>query len=249
MAEATGVPHDDSRRVAYSDGEILRRRVRRATLLVVDDHRLLAQMLVDHLVERGHEALSVDVSDRDLLRRVIEIEPDLVVLDAVFSDDEQAGRDILRGLRREGCQVDVVILTGVLDRVRQAEMLEEGAVAVISKADSFERVIQQIEDVVVGIDTMGAARRSEMAQLLAEHRRSTASRETALACLTSSEMATLQGLLDGISVEEMARIRTVAKSTVRSHVRAILRKLAVHSQLEAVAVAAKAGMNPSPPID
>jgi DNA-binding NarL/FixJ family response regulator len=87
-------------------------------------------------------------------------------------------------------------------------------------------------------------RRAELARVLYEHRRAVARRERALIDLTSSELGTLQGLVDGLSVDEMARMRTVSSSTVRSHVRAILRKLGAHSQIEAVSIAAKAGMEP-----
>lgn len=214
--------------------------------MVLDDHRLLAQMLVGHLVERGHEALTIDATDRRLAERAIETQPDLLLLDAVFGDDEDAGMQILLRMRVEAPEIDVAIITGVVERLRHAEFLDAGACAVITKIDSFDHVTHQIEDLLHGRDPMGARQREELRALLDSHRRAEDSEVDALSSLTSSERSTLEGLVAGQSVQEMAEVRTVAVSTVRSHVRAVLRKLGVHSQIEAVAVAANAGVRPRP---
>jgi two-component system nitrate/nitrite response regulator NarL len=236
-------------RAAYAAApEVLRRDVTRpAKVLILDDHRLLAQMLVDRLAERGHQAFAIDVADRRLVERVFEIEPDLLLLDAVFADDEVAGLRILGAVRAEREDIDVVIITGVVERVRHAEFLAAGATAVISKADSFEMVVAQIEDLLNGRDPMGATRRHELLRLLHEHQQATEGAARLLSDLTAAEVTTLQGLVAGQSVQEMARLRTVAVSTVRSHVRAILRKLGVHSQIEAVAIATRSGLGPRTP--
>ena len=59
--------------------------------------------------------------------------------------------------------------------------------------------------------------------------------------LTKSEADVLVGLIDGETAAEVAASRFVAISTVRTHVRQILRKLGVNSQLAAVAMAREAG--------
>jgi DNA-binding NarL/FixJ family response regulator len=218
-------------------------------LMVVDDHRLLAQMLLDHLSDRGYEALSADVTDDQLVHRIIEISPDLLILDSVFNDDEDGGMNVLRDLESRGADIRTVLLTGVTDAVRHAELLAAGAIAVIEKSDSFDGVLAQIEDLIAGCDPMGANRRSELARLLVEHDAQRAGRAAVLADLTERELSTLQGLVDGRTVDEMASTRTVASSTVRSHVRALLRKLDAHSQVEAVAVASRAGLTPSVVLD
>ena len=235
----------DDRRGFASSSEVLRRRVTRpARVLVLDDHRLLAQMLVGHLSDRGHESLTIDAADDRLTERVLEVDPDLLLLDAVFTDDEGAGMRILTEVRDRAPHIEVVMITGVLERVRHAQFLAAGASAVIAKTDSFDQVTAQIEDVLNDVDPMGATRREELRLLLDAHDQTSALQGRQLASLTSSELSTLQGLVAGQTVQEMALQRTVAVSTVRSHVRAILRKLGVHSQLEAVAIAAECGLGP-----
>jgi two-component system, NarL family, nitrate/nitrite response regulator NarL len=60
------------------------------------------------------------------------------------------------------------------------------------------------------------------------------------------EAEVLRGLIEGRSVDELAQEAFVSIATVRSQVRAILRKLGVTSQLAAVGLARRAGW-PSDP--
>jgi DNA-binding NarL/FixJ family response regulator len=59
--------------------------------------------------------------------------------------------------------------------------------------------------------------------------------------LTATEARTLRALADGWSAERVAAATGTSITTVRTHIRNILGKLGVHSQREAVAVAARSG--------
>lgn len=230
----------------HGDAAILERTVGCRTV-VVDDHRLLAQMLTDRLHDAGYDAVIADVAEGRLADRIVELSPRVVVLDAVFNDDESGGLRVLEELSARGAigpDLMVVILTGVVDELRHAEFLDAGARAVITKADSVDGVVGQIDDVVRGGDPMGSARRAALAQRLETHRRDVAGQGAVLAALSDRELATLQALVDGLTVDEIALRRTVAKSTVRSQVRAVLRKLGAHSQVEAVSIGVRAGLLP-----
>ena len=213
-------------------------------IAVVDDHRLLAQMMVDHLNRRGGVAVTADVADIGLVTTLQRLDAEVILLDAVFHDDEDGGLRVLQEM--SDSDAEIVMLTGVTDTLRHAEFLAAGAVAVISKADSFDGVLRQVEDVISGLDPMGATRRAELARQLAVHRRRLADDDhDPLRSLTSRELATLQNLVDGKTVDEIASMRTVASSTVRSQVRSVLQKLDSHSQIEAVSIGARQGMRPS----
>lgn len=54
-------------------------------------------------------------------------------------------------------------------------------------------------------------------------------------CLTRRQREILQLLVEGVRVKQIAERLTLSETTVRNHVRAILRALDAHSQLEAVA--------------
>ncbi len=65
--------------------------------------------------------------------------------------------------------------------------------------------------------------------------------------LTPREQEVLRDLMDGRSAEAIARASYVSLATVRSQIRAVLQKLAVNSQLAAVAKARQAGWRPTSP--
>ena len=211
-------------------------------IAVVDDHRLLAQLLAEDLGGRGYEAFALHADDPHLPSSIREVDPDLVLLDAVFADDESAGARVLAALMPWGLRV--AMLTGLIDPLRHAEFLDAGAVAVITKTESMEDVLDQVELVVAGHDPHGRTRRLELDALLADHRRRVGDLTGCLDTLSDRELATLQALVDGHTVDAIAASRTVAVTTVRSQVRAVLTKLGATSQIQAVAIAARAGMSP-----
>ena len=60
--------------------------------------------------------------------------------------------------------------------------------------------------------------------------------------LTGREHETLARMCDGQGTKKMAESMGISVTTVRTHVRAVLSKLDVHSRVEAVALAARTGM-------
>ena len=216
-----------------------------ARIALVDDHPLLVQVLAERISTTGAECLTVEV-DADVPGMVEAIEglcPDLVLLDAVFDDDDEGGMRVLRALQESG--IRIAMLTGVSDEIRQAEFLEAGATAVISKAAGLSDVLADIEAILDGRDTHGVTRRAELASRLQAYRRQRAEDDRVIDSLTKRERATLQALVDGRQVDEIALQREVATSTIRSQVRSILRKLGTNSQIKAVSIAVRHGMAPS----
>ncbi len=62
--------------------------------------------------------------------------------------------------------------------------------------------------------------------------------------LTDRERQVLRGLGEGASVSDLAETYHLHESTLRGHVKSILQKLQVHSQLQAVLVGMRAGIVP-----
>lgn len=60
--------------------------------------------------------------------------------------------------------------------------------------------------------------------------------------LSARQLEVLVLLSDGVSAREIGIRLHLAEATVRNHIRAILRKLGCHSQLEAVATAVRLGL-------
>ena len=78
-----------------------------AHVVVVDDHPLLGQMLVDRLSAQRIAATVVDVDDPGLADTIRGLAPDLVLLDAVFHDDEHGGMRLLGALHASDVRVAI----------------------------------------------------------------------------------------------------------------------------------------------
>ena len=209
-------------------------------LLIVEDHELLAGTLAVVLRQRG---LEVHTANGPTVEAVIEaarqLEPALVLLDLDLGAGMGSGLDLVHPLSDLGTRV--VMMTGIQDRARLGACVEAGAVGIVSKTAAFDQLVDTVERAAHGETVMGEPERAALLDELAAHRRADAARLRGFATLSPRERSVLAGLVAGESPEAIARRSYVSLATVRSHIRSILLKLGVNSQLAAVAMARVAG--------
>jgi two-component system nitrate/nitrite response regulator NarL len=206
---------------------------------IVEDHELLARSLA--VVLRGEGMDVTWVNDRepdDIVRAVVDAEPDVVLLDLDLGN-ERTSLPAIRELVSTGTLV--VMMTGVTDRVRLAECVEAGAVGIVSKGDSFERLAAALEEVADRRTLLAPGERDALLRELRLHRQERNDRLRVFDTLTPRERDVLAALIDGRSAEQIATDGHVSLTTVRTHIRSVLAKLEVRSQLAAVALAKSAG--------
>jgi DNA-binding NarL/FixJ family response regulator len=87
--------------------------------------------------------------------------------------------------------------------------------------------------------------RQELLAALRQQRAADRERLEVFERLTPREAKVLAALMDGKSAEQIATETYVSITTVRTHIRSTLSKLAVNSQLAAVALARRAGWQAS----
>ena len=215
------------------------------TVLVVEDHALLAQSLVIALNAEGCRARVADLIDpATLLQQVRTERPGVVLLDldlGALGD----GVGLVQPLTELGARV--LVVSGTTDRLRLAETVKKGAVAFLSKTVPFEQLLSTVLDVVAQRPVLSTARRYE---LITELRSARVARSKALApfkTLTPKERAVLAAMARGQRAETIAAAAVVSAATVRSQIRGVLAKLGVKSQLEAVALAWAVGWFPGEP--
>ncbi|QYJ04218.1 LuxR C-terminal-related transcriptional regulator [Nocardioides panacisoli] len=129
-----------------------------------------------------------------------------------------------------------LLLTGTPPGPEWGGGLASGASAVMSLTTSLETLAAALSRLCRGESVMSQADRDA---LIEEWMESSASRRALmdrLTTLTPRELEVLQELRAGRTVTEIAETGGVTIGTVRSQVKAILRKLDVSSQLAAVAV-------------
>ena len=211
-------------------------------LLIVEDHALLAESLAVALRLRDFPEVEIcDPESLDLesvLACIERLQPQVVLLD-VYLGAFGESIPMIRPIAERGVQV--LVLTATQDRVMLGRCLEQGASGVFDKAQAFDDLLTWVTDAALGRTTMRPAVRDELLADLDEHRRGTGALRASFDRLTEREAEVLAAVIAGGNAEQIATEQHVAISTVRSHIRSILDKLGVNSQLAAVALARRAG--------
>ncbi|WP_245645700.1 LuxR C-terminal-related transcriptional regulator [Pseudonocardia acaciae] len=212
-------------------------------ILIIDDHELFSTSLRMALRGHGFEAHQVPV------RAIAEIEafasrfrPGLVVLDLDLGQDADGnwvnGVDLVTTLCARGWQP--LVVSGSVDTPGVAAAIAAGAIGSVPKSSSFENLLETVMAAAAGRPVMSE---EEHRCWLARHRGYVAAeRELArrLGRLSAREREVLEQLAEGNRAADIAAHFVVSMTTVRTQIRAILTKLEVNSQLEAVALVRQA---------
>lgn len=214
------------------------------TVVLVDNHELMAASLAEVMRSRGFEAAVIDATALDLeavFSRLDELRSHAARIVALIDLNLSPvidGVDLVAPFVERS--VPVGILSGVKDRLRLARAVEAGALALLDKAQPLEPLLEAVEILERGEPVLSSSRREDLLAELEEDRRLRQPVLAALGRLSRREAVVLQRLVDGLTAEEIAENEHVSLHTVRSQIRAVLLKLAVHSQHEAVKLAREA---------
>lgn len=209
-------------------------------VLLVEDHDLIAQGVAIALRAEGFDAVVADdLSPEAVLRRVEDDQPAVVLLDLHLDDVGGTGLPLIAPLTARGARV--VVLTGVTDRIELAACVEAGAYGLGSKAQSFATILDKVIRAAAGEPVLTVGERATLLEELRLHRQAQRQLLAPFERLSARESETLLALMDGLQAESIADANFVSLATVRSHIRSILTKVGVSSQLAAVATARRAG--------
>ena len=111
----------------------------------------------------------------------------------------------------------------------------------VSTLDPVPRLLATIRETVAGRRVMPTAAERDLLGELHSHRRDRAAQLSRFHQLSVRESEVLEELMAGKSAADIATESYVSIATIRSQIKAILRKLEVNSQLAAVALAYRSG--------
>ena len=212
-----------------------------ARILLVEDHAIIKQALSLALRQKGMTVeTAVDLTPEAVLALAGEFRPEVVLLD--FWLGETDSLPMIPPLRELG--TEVIVLTGTTDQRALGDCIAAGALGIVSKSESLDRLAQAIVDAVTGTSVMRPAEREALVEAAAMSREEEEQRLAPFAALTARERLVLGHLMNGYAAEDISRAEYVSLATVRSQIRGILQKLKVSSQLAAVTLAQQAGWAP-----
>jgi DNA-binding NarL/FixJ family response regulator len=205
------------------------------TVLVVDGHQTFAELLGVAL--RGQPDLRYVGHARNgeqALRLCAELRPDVILLDPELPDAD--GIAIAEMLRHRQPETRVVILTASNEATLVGRATAAGAAGFLSKNGA-------LGDVLHAVHTAHGGGMTVSTDILARLLRSTAPVVGPRGGgLTAREHEVLELMGSGLDPRAIARRLGISVHTCRGYVKAVLAKLDVHSQLEAVAVATRRGL-------
>ena len=207
---------------------------------LVDPHVLLTHALTEELNRSGIPTTAVwaDCAE-DIIFAVERAQADVILLEYELPSPLGRPESLIRLMTNAGGRV--VMLTSSSDHLGLGACLEAGAVGIIDKKRaSFTEFVAAIRTAADGDGALSWHSRT----LLAELRRSRAEEQrqhVPFTTLTPREREVLSLMCRGCGSTEIADETFVSLATVRSHVRSILLKLGVHSQLAAAAKAYSSG--------
>lgn len=210
-----------------------------ANVLIVDDHDLVAMSLALCLRSEGMHAQRHAARSRDgVLTAVATLVPGVVLLDLDLGrgpDGEPIdGTTLVAGLCRNGWRV--IVLSATNDDARIGRALHAGALACVPKTAALPVLITAIRRATQGLEVMHPERRRYYVAKYLQQQEQAQAVERRLARLTDRERAVLEQLARGRRAQSIAEEFRVSLATTRTQIRAVLQKLEVNGQLEAVAL-------------
>ena len=208
--------------------------VRPIAVLVVDDHRLVAQALASLLSEHPEvRVVGTAGSVGEAVTTGSSLLPDVVLMDFRLPDGD--GTLAARQIRERHPEVAVLFLSAEPGDEAMLKAVEAGACGYILKDTGPDELVAAIRRAADGEFLLPAATMSRLLARQREVRRQQAEHQRLLDEVTRREKQILRLMADGADNRAIASELGIAYGTVRTHVRSLLEKLESSSRLQAVA--------------
>ncbi len=211
-------------------------------ILLVDDHGLFRAGLETLLERRGITVVASVNRASEGIKLAKELKPDVTLLDLRMPDMD--GLAALKSLRENGLTMPIAMLTTSIEEQDLISCLKSGAQGYLLKDMEPDDLVKALLEIEQG----GMVVAPELASVMAKVIRGPSPEsepviDSPLSELTPRETEILGQLAEGHSNKIIARNLGISDGTVKLHVKAILRKLNMHSRVEAAVFAVEQGLN------
>ena len=208
-------------------------------VLIIDDHALFRVGLQGLLEQRGIEVADAVASGIEGIQRAQELQPDIILLDLRMPD--MGGLEVLQKLREMETSIPVVMLTTSNDEADLIKSLRSGAQGYLLKDMEPDELVSALRDIENGKNVVAQDLTDALARMV-QGDANVVDDDGPFSDLTPREMEILCLLAEGQSNKLIARNLGISDGTVKLHVKAILRKLGIHSRVEAAVIAVEQGL-------
>ena len=208
-------------------------------VIIIDDHTLFREGLQRLLTRHEIDVITSVSNGADGLKAITDNEEDIILLDLRMPD--VSGIEVLKNIREIKKSLPVVMLTTSDDEKDLIEALRNGASGYLLKDMEPDDLVVALKDVLKG-ETIVAP---NLVQILAKFHQGDDSEiniSNLISTLTPRESEILELLAEGQSNKLIAKNLGISDGTVKLHVKSILRKLEIHSRVEAAVIAVEHGL-------
>lgn len=198
----------------------------RIRVVIVDDHTIVREGLRSILeLEPDIAVVGHAASPAEAMATVTTARPDVVLLDLKLDKDGPVtGLTLCGDLVARYPSTGVVVLTTFHDQALVMEALRRGAKGYVLKDVDVDDLLKIIRGVRAGSLMVHVESEQDSPRL------------------TRRELEIVRLLARGLTNREIGKVALISDSTVKFHVRGIMRKLAVHHRAEVVYEATKLGL-------
>jgi len=204
-------------------------------IVLIDDHALFRIGLEGLFERRGIEVVASVGDGNEGVKVVFENNPDVVLLDMRMPDIN--GIQVLKILRDQGLEAPVVMLTTSNDERDLIESLRNGAAGYLLKDMDPDDLVNALHEIVKGKTVIAPELTGVLAKVVQFGDEAIEEDNKRFAKLTPREHEILCHVAEGESNKVIAKKLGISDGTVKLHVKAILRKLNIHSRVEAAVIA------------
>jgi len=206
----------------------------RSNVLVIDQHRLFAELLAAVLrTQPDLDCVGRAFTETEARRAFRTLHPDVAVIDTSLTAD--GGIGLATDLMSQAPEVRIVLVEERPHAERLRAAARVGICAYLHKSSPLEEILDGIRSSRLG--TLIAPTNLVVRSFEDDDLPNPATSEFA-----PREREVLMLLDEGLAVQQISRRMGISIHTARGYVKTLLAKLDAHSQLEAVAVAKRRGL-------
>ena len=199
-------------------------------VLIIDDHRLFREGLQSLLQRRNIDVVAAVGDGNEGIKLAKELGPNVILLDMRMPIID--GISVLIQLRKRDLTMPIVILTTSSNEQDLLEALKNGANGYLLKDMEPDALVTALRDINGGKTVVATHLTSVLVRFIQGDTKATET-QGPFSELTPRENEILKLIADGQGNKLIARNLGISDGTVKLHVKAVLRKLELHSRVEA----------------
>ncbi len=210
-------------------------------VLIVDDHKILAQALVDYLNSTGKiDCIGMTHSGEEAIEQVPKLQPDVILMDIGLPGID--GIECCKRLVKTDDQLKIVGLSTHIEISVAKRLFKVGAKGYVSKNADIREVLTAIENAHQGRRYIGNIIREAYLSELSNDRPSKASSYSYVPTLTARETEVLQLIAEELTTDEIGQRLFISSNTVQTHRKNLISKFGVRNSVGLILKALELGM-------